>query len=94
MPPSALPAIALLAGAACGLHLHAPAPAWLALLAACVTVAIAGVTRGAWPPIALAVVCGCWSGGAALAGHARDAALETSLRARLDGAFGGFAMGT
>ena len=100
MPPAVLPAAALLIGAAGGFHLHIPEAVWLAVLACSVAIAIAGLVcglvgsavRGAWVTVALAVAAGCLGAGAALAGHARDAALETPLGALLDREFGGFAL--
>lgn len=88
-----LPALALLAGAACG----ALGWTWTPLLPALVVLVIAGWIgwRLDWPRLALAaLVAALFCAGLALAGDARATALHTPLREILDREFGGFSLDT
>ena len=89
-----LPALALLAGAACGSALAVPATAalWILPLAiAGAVVAYLADCRAAF--VAFAAVA-FWWGACALAADAKREALDTPLRLALDREFGGFAIDT
>ena len=105
VPAALLPALALIAGAACAisvpssLFFSSSAPSHLArwllpLLVAAAALACVAYWRrfNCLTTILIVIAFGC--AGAALGGHARDAALETPLRELLDREFGGFRLDT
>jgi competence protein ComEC len=90
--PALIPAFALAAGAACGIHLHAPEPFWIAGLVSALILASVALARHSTPLLIAGVVVGALSAGWVLGDRAREAALHTSLRAVLDREYGGFAI--
>lgn len=96
MPPgmaslAVLPALALVSGAACGALTSLPLDVLFPILPILAILAI-GLWRLGWRcATATVVALGFCCAGGVLAADARDTALHTSLRALLDGRFGGFA---
>jgi competence protein ComEC len=88
----ALPALSLVAGVLAGLAGPWNATPWLLCAGITLGVALLGWVRGRSGLASAALAVGFAMCGAANAAHARDQALDTPLRERLDAEFGGFAL--
>jgi competence protein ComEC len=87
---AAYPALALVIGASCGGLLDPPDDLLRVLLALTCVAAVVGWRRHRPPGTLAAMVAGFFCAGVLLGAHARDEALESSLRRVLDAEFGGF----